>query len=73
VSSSVPNLKKVGAFPFCVAQKRLVHVKLICFCYLDESDTFTTRLVAKVVANLQLFIEKIHIRYEDDTQNQQVP
>jgi hypothetical protein len=28
--------------------------------------------VAKVVANLQLFIEKIHIRYEDDTQSPEV-
>lgn len=42
-------------------------------CWTDESDTFTARLVAKVVANLQLFIEKIHIRYEDDTQNAKVP
>lgn len=41
-------------------------------CHADESDTFTARLVAKVVANLQLFIEKIHIRYEDDTQNPEV-
>ncbi len=31
----------------------------------EESDTFTNRLIAKVVANLQLFVDKIHIRYED--------
>jgi vacuolar protein sorting-associated protein 13A/C len=35
----------------------------------DEGDTFTKRWLTKVVDNLQLFVDKVHIRYEDDRTN----
>jgi vacuolar protein sorting-associated protein 13A/C len=32
-----------------------------------KDDGFVSRLVMKVVDNLQIFIDKIHIRYEDQS------
>ena len=31
----------------------------------EKKDSFTTKLVTKIVDNLQVYINKVHIRYED--------
>ena len=32
----------------------------------DNKSSYTAQLAAKMVENIQIFIENIHIRYEDD-------
>ncbi|KNC49059.1 vacuolar protein sorting-associated protein 13C [Thecamonas trahens ATCC 50062] len=39
----------------------------------EPADTFTSRLTAKVVDNIQVSIRNIHIRYEDDVTNPDAP
>lgn len=38
----------------------------------ERGDSFTKRWLTKVVDNLQLFVDKVHIRYEDDRTNPEV-
>ena len=38
-----------------------------------QNQSFTQRMITKVVDNLQIFIDKVHIRYEDDRTNPDRP
>lgn len=38
-----------------------------------EGTSFAQRMAAKVVDNLQVFIDKVHVRYEDDRTNPEKP
>eukprot|EP01088_Endostelium_zonatum_P014922 TRINITY_DN3449_c0_g1_i2.p1 TRINITY_DN3449_c0_g1~~TRINITY_DN3449_c0_g1_i2.p1 ORF type:complete len:3344 (+),score=882.14 TRINITY_DN3449_c0_g1_i2:209-10240(+) len=38
-----------------------------------EEEGFTQKMVTKVVDNVQIFVDKVHIRYEDDTTNKESP
>lgn len=35
-----------------------------------KGDSFTTKLVTKIIDNLQVYINKVHIRYEDERKGQ---
>ncbi|XP_068961725.1 intermembrane lipid transfer protein VPS13A isoform X2 [Petaurus breviceps papuanus] len=39
----------------------------------EKQDTFTEKLIAQIIKNLQLKISNIHVRYEDDVTNRKKP
>jgi hypothetical protein len=72
--------EKKGSLPFAVAVSRYVGcgslASLPCFSFCDTAadqdnmvqkpEGFVARLVQKAIDNIQITIEKIHIRYEDN-------
>ena len=38
----------------------------------SENDSFTSRLIETIVDNFQLYVDNVHIRYEDNISNPSV-
>jgi vacuolar protein sorting-associated protein 13A/C len=56
-------------------QKKLAEAELLKQAKSDtpsDSDTFASRLVTKIIDNVQVEISDVHIRYEDDITNPKV-